>query len=139
MTEDGSIYFDVIADVVGRLEAAPFFADHDIPILHKSPGNVGYLTESALAQAGGIAVEVEVKHVKNLRPSQHYNVDIWVYEVPTINRERTGYATAMQTAVVAGKVLDGQDWLWTDIDHELINDGSTLLATAKVESIVQKG
>lgn len=132
-------YDSVIESITESFASDEWYKSRGVQVVQKKPGETGYVTESSLAQASGISLEIEAGELAPFgRDALKFNLNIWVYERPAVNRERPNHTTAMEAAVRAVDKIAGDQWQWRGTpEPKLAPDGATLIANSRFEAIVK--
>lgn len=123
---------------VDRLKANAFMTEHEIAIIPENAGDLEFQVDSAIGKFGTCLIVATPKLTyfgKNESGTvwRVEDLSLIVSEIPTTNRGRANYATAMSTAVQAAEILNGNECIPKTITQQdtngLINVTATFLTT----------
>lgn len=123
--------------VADMLRAEPWFKAHRVTIVEQNEGDFATLMKQSLAQIGGVVLVVGIDAITNNHPEAEVNVTVSCTEGIPTNRNHNDFATAMDVALAAIQVIDGEWWHWESIDHESPSEG-VLQATAYFKGMVER-
>lgn len=137
-TSEKSATLDPVTEIqnyfVDRLKANAFMTEHEIAIIPENAGDLEYQVDSAIGKFGTclIVATPKLSYFGRNEDGTVWRVEdlsLIVSEIPTTNRGRANYATAMSTAVQAAEILKGSECIPKTIIQQDTNGLITVTAT----------
>ena len=124
-------------EIADLLRASQWMKDHGVEIIEQDSQGLRFLLQKTVAQLKGVCVVVGVDRMTNDNPAIEVETTVTATESVLVNRSKADAATALDVALAAIALIDGEWWHFDDLQHEALEQG-VLRATVTFRGLVER-
>jgi hypothetical protein len=129
---------EVQGEIASLLASEPWFKAHGVEIVEQDKQDLAFLIKKAMASVAHVCLVVGVDRITNDHPAMECTVTVTATEHVLANRAKQGFVSAIDAALAAIQMLDGERWHFDELEHTSQEQTDVLQATVRFRGLVSR-